>query len=105
MEPGEYAVRGGIVDIFPPGNDEPVRLDLFGDEVDGIRSFDALTQRTTERRDGFELMPVSEVQLDAAAVERLRTGYRALFGAVSGRAPPHASTGREPSGARVVQSV
>src|SRR3546814_10832984 len=39
MEPGEYAVRGGIVDIFPPGNDEPVRLDLLGDEVDGIRSF------------------------------------------------------------------
>src|SRR3546814_2730483 len=91
MEPGEYAVRGGIVDIFPPGNDEPVRLGLFGDEVDGIRSFDALTQRTTVRRDGFELMPVSEVQLDAAAIERFRTGYRALFGAVSGSDPLYES--------------
>ncbi|MFN4088671.1 MAG: transcription-repair coupling factor [Alphaproteobacteria bacterium] len=87
MEPGEFAVRGGIVDIFPPGSAEPVRLDLFGDEVDGIRGFDPLTQRTIAKRDGFALMPVSEVLLDTASIERFRTAYRALFGAVSGADP------------------
>ncbi|MET4699941.1 transcription-repair coupling factor (superfamily II helicase) [Constrictibacter sp. MBR-5] len=91
MEPGEFAVRGGIVDIFPPGSAEPVRLDLFGDEVDGIRSFDALTQKTTAKRDGFELMPVSEILLDEASIQRFRTGYRALFGAVAGNDPLYES--------------
>ena len=60
-EPGEYAVRGGIIDMFPPGQENPVRLDLFGDDVEGIRQFDALSQRTTGRFDALRLYPVSEV--------------------------------------------
>ncbi|MDJ0950560.1 MAG: transcription-repair coupling factor [Alphaproteobacteria bacterium] len=80
-EPGEYAVRGGIVDLFPPGTDEPLRLDLFGDELETVRSFDAMSQRTTGQRDGFEIKPVSEVLLGADTVARFRTGYRELFGA------------------------
>ena len=48
-EPGEFAVRGGIVDIYPAGEGEPVRLDLFGDEVENIRRFDPATQRSGER--------------------------------------------------------
>ncbi len=83
MEAGEYAVRGGIVDVFPPGTDEPYRLDLFGDEVDGIRTFDPLTQRTTGTVKVVFLKPVSEVQLDDESVSRFRTGYRELFGAPS----------------------
>ena len=43
-EPGEFAIRGGIIDIFPPGAEEPLRLDLFGDVLEGIRGFDALSQ-------------------------------------------------------------
>ena len=81
-EPGEFAVRGGIVDIFPPGHDQPVRLDLFGDVLDGIRAFDAGTQLTSGTLERLTLTPVSEVMLDAAAIARFRAGYRELFGAV-----------------------
>jgi transcription-repair coupling factor (superfamily II helicase) len=80
-EPGEFAVRGGIVDLFPPGADEPVRLDLFGDELEAVRRFDPLTQRTTGTETGFALCPVSEVLLDDESVSRFRTAYRDLFGA------------------------
>ena len=81
MEPGEFAVRGGIVDIFPPGLDVPVRLDFFGDDLDAIRTFDATSQRSSGTLTEILLKPVSEVPLDATAIERFRTGYRELFGA------------------------
>src|SRR5947207_8769227 len=83
MEPGEYAVRGGLVDLFPPGTNEPLRLDLFGDVLETIRSFDPMSQLTTGERDEVVLLPVSEVLLTAQSIERFRTGYRALFGAVA----------------------
>jgi len=81
MEPGDYAVRGGIIDIYPPGDLGPVRLDLFGDTLDGARRFDPGTQRTTEKLDLIELAPVSEVILDEAAITRFRQNYRIEFGA------------------------
>ena len=81
MEPGDYAIRGGIIDIFPPGHAAPVRLDLFGDVLDGARRFDVATQRTTEKLDLIELAPVSEVILDDAAIRRFRQNYRIEFGA------------------------
>ncbi|WP_108858475.1 transcription-repair coupling factor [Ruegeria sp. Alg231-54] len=81
MEPGDYAVRGGIIDIFPPGESGPVRLDLFGDVLDGARRFDPVSQRTTEKLDVVELAPVSEVILDDAAITRFRQNYRIEFGA------------------------
>jgi len=84
MEPGEYAVRGGLVDLFPPGTNEPLRLDLFGDVLETIRSFDPMSQLTTAERDEVVLLPVSEVLLTPASIERFRTGYRALFGTVAG---------------------
>jgi transcription-repair coupling factor (superfamily II helicase) len=80
-EPGEYALRGGIVDIFPPGTAQPLRLDLFGDTLEAIRTFDPTTQLSADRLGMFNLLPVSEVLLDAASIERFRTGYRELFGA------------------------
>ncbi len=83
MEPGEYAVRGGIVDIFPPGAPEPLRLDLFGDELDSLRSFDPVSQRTTGQRDALILRPMSEVVLDKESISRFRSGYRELFGTPS----------------------
>ena len=81
MEPGDYAIRGGIIDIFPPGDTGPVRLDMFGDILDGIRKFDAGTQMTTDKLDSIELAPVSEVILDDAAITRFRQSYRIEFGA------------------------
>ncbi|WP_299360288.1 transcription-repair coupling factor [uncultured Paracoccus sp.] len=79
-EPGDYAVRGGIIDIFPPGGTGPVRLDLFGDVLDGIRRFDPETQRSLGSIDRIEIAPVSEVVLDDDAITRFRTTYRAEYG-------------------------
>lgn len=81
LEAGDYAIRGGIIDIFPPGEQGPVRLDMFGDVLDGARRFDPATQRTTERLSEVELAPVSEVILDEAAITRFRQNYRIEFGA------------------------
>ena len=87
MEPGEYALRGGIIDIFPAGEPDPVRLDLFGEEVESIRRFDAATQRSNDRIDRLELRPVSEVALDPASVTRFREAWRELFGPEAARDP------------------
>ncbi|WP_421998733.1 transcription-repair coupling factor [Reyranella sp.] len=80
MEPGEFAIRGGLVDLFPPGTPEPVRLDLFGDVLEEIRSFDPMSQRSTGTRDEVVLLPVSEVVLTKDSIARFRGGYRELFG-------------------------
>jgi len=87
MEPGEYAVRGGIVDIFPSGEGDPVRLDFFGDTVESVRRFDPATQRSTEKSGGFSLRPVSEVALDAESVSRFRTAWREVFGQAAASDP------------------
>src|SRR6185437_6186264 len=60
MEPGEFAIRGGLVDLYPPGTTEPLRLDWFGDMLESIRSFDPMTQLSTGERDEVVLLPVSE---------------------------------------------
>ena len=80
-ERGEFAIRGGVIDVFPPAADEPVRLDLFGDTLESIRAFDRETQRSTKQLKSVDLLPVSEVLLDAPAVARFRAGYLAAFGA------------------------
>ena len=100
-EPGDYAIRGGIMDIFPPGDLGPVRLDFFGDVLDGARRFDAASQRTTEKLDQVELAPVSEVILDEAAVTRFRQNYRIEFGAAGTDDPLYEaiSAGRKHQGA------
>ena len=100
MEPGDYAIRGGIIDIYPPGNSGPVRLDLFGDVLDGARRFDPATQRTTEKLTSIELAPVSEVILDEAAITRFRQNYRIEFGAAGTDDPLYeaVSAGRKHQG-------
>ena len=82
-EPGEYAVRGGILDLYPPGMDTPVRLDFFGDTLETIRAFDAQTQRSEEQLRGLDLVPVAEFQLVTETIRRFRTGYVAQFGATT----------------------
>ncbi len=81
MEAGEYAVRGGLIDLFPPGAEEPVRIDLFGDDVETIRSFDPVSQRTTGNRDAVSLKPMSETVLTPESISTFRGKYRELFGA------------------------
>ena len=78
---GECAIRGGVIDVFPPGAEEPVRLDLFGDTLESIRAFDPETQRSTKQLTEVELLPVSEILLDAETVSRFRTRWLELFGA------------------------
>jgi transcription-repair coupling factor (superfamily II helicase) len=80
-EPGEYAVRGGILDLYPAGLDQPVRFDFFGDSVESIRSFDAETQRTLLDMRSLDLVPISEFQLVTETIRRFRMGYVAEFGA------------------------
>ena len=84
-ETGEFAVRGGIVDVFPPGQADPVRLDFFGDEIETIRRFDAASQRSTGKCENLILRPVTEFMLTDATITRFRTRYLALFGAVASR--------------------
>ncbi len=80
-ERGEFAIRGGVIDVFPPSAEEPVRLDLFGDTLESIRAFDPETQRSTKQLKEVSLLPVSEALLDKEAISRFRTGYLEAFGA------------------------
>jgi len=80
IEPGDYALRGSLVDVFPPGFDEPVRLDFFGDELETLRSFDADSQRSTTSHKRIDLAPVSEVFLNPVSIAKFRTSYIAAFG-------------------------
>jgi len=81
MAPGEFAVRGGIVDVFPAGSDQPFRLELFDEEVDTIRYFDPETQRTVEKVDAIELLPAREYPFDESAIKEFRSRFR---GAIEG---------------------
>ena len=91
MEPGDYAVRGGIIDLFAPGSDAPVRLDLFGDTLESIRSFEPESQRTSGQLQSLDLMAAGEVHLDEAAILRFRRGYVQAFGTVMDEDPLYAA--------------
>ncbi len=80
---GEFAVRGGLVDLFPSGAEQALRLDFFGDEIESVRTFSPEDQRTTGRIDGFTLLPASEALLDEESIKRFRTRYREKFGATA----------------------
>ncbi|MFC5586072.1 transcription-repair coupling factor [Nitratireductor kimnyeongensis] len=80
---GEYAVRGGIFDLFAPGWDEALRLDFFGDTLESIRAFDIATQRTTGQRKEVSLQAMSEITLSPEVISRFRRNYIETFGAPS----------------------
>jgi transcription-repair coupling factor (superfamily II helicase) len=82
-EHGEYAVRGGLVDLFPAGEPHALRLDFFGDEIESVRQFDATDQRTIGPIDGFTLLPAAEALLDEETIKRFRGRYRERFGAAA----------------------
>ncbi|MBR0647328.1 transcription-repair coupling factor [Plastoroseomonas hellenica] len=91
MEHGEYAMRGGIFDVFPAGQTDPVRIDFFGDEVESLRRFDTGTQRSGAKVERLVLRPSGEVFLDEASIARFRAGYRELFGNAAGEDPLYVS--------------
>ncbi|WP_336056458.1 transcription-repair coupling factor [Nitratireductor sp. CH_MIT9313-5] len=78
---GQYAVRGGILDLYAPGSEEALRLDFFGDTLESIRAFDPETQRTTGQRTSISLNPMSEVSLTSDTISRFRRNYIQTFGA------------------------
>jgi len=80
---GEFAVRGGLVDLYPSGEPHALRLDFFGDEIESVRTFDPADQRTTGRIDGLVLLPASETLLDEESIKRFRARYRERFGATA----------------------
>ena len=72
LDPGDFAVRGALLDLFPMGSDVPFRIELFDDEIDSLRSFDPETQRSDHSVDSIKLLPAREFPLDAASVKRVR---------------------------------
>ena len=81
MEAGEYAVRGDITDIFPSGVENPLRIDLFDDEVERIRFFDAVSQRTIGELKEYSFQVAGEVVPDKRTINCFREKYREYFGA------------------------
>ena len=79
-DPGDFALRGGIVDLWPPGSEEPLRLDFFGETLEAIRKFDAVTQLSRDSLTAIALLPASEAPLSPEAISRFRSGYVAGFG-------------------------
>ncbi|RBA25768.1 transcription-repair coupling factor [Herminiimonas fonticola] len=79
MSPGEYSVRGGLIDIYPMGSVLPYRIDLFGDTIDTIRTFDADTQRSLYPVKEVRLLPAREFPMDEAARTAFRGRWRELF--------------------------
>ena len=79
MSPGEYSVRGGLIDLFPMGSALPYRLDLFGDEIETIRTFDADTQRSLYPVREVRLLPGREFPMDEPARTAFRSRWRERF--------------------------
>ncbi len=79
MGHGEFAVRGSLLDVFPMGAEAPLRIDLFDQEIESIRTFDPETQRSLEQVEEVRLLPAREFPLDEAAISRFRKSYRTVF--------------------------
>ena len=79
MAPGEFAVRGSIIDLYPMGSDAPYRIDLFDDEVESIRVFDPETQRSGERAQALRLLPAREFPLTADGIQNFKRRFRNRF--------------------------
>ncbi|MGH6815897.1 MAG: transcription-repair coupling factor, partial [Hyphomicrobiaceae bacterium] len=93
MEPGEFAVRGGLLDLFSPGRKTPVRLDFFGDTLESIKSFDVETQRTLKPVQKLVLLPVSEAAFGPEAEKLFRQRYVELFGGATAEDPLYRAVG------------
>jgi transcription-repair coupling factor (superfamily II helicase) len=100
MAPGEFAVRGGLVDLFPMGTERPFRLDLFGEEIESIREFDPETQLSLGKTPRIKLLPAREYPLTPEAIQRFRQAFRVRFEGDPQRVPLYreVSKGMAPAG-------
>ena len=79
LDPGDFAVRGGLLDVYPMGAEAPLRIELLDDSIDSIRAFDPESQRSLEKTDAVRMLPGREVPLDEAAIERALGTLRERF--------------------------
>lgn len=101
MAPGEFCVRGGIVDVYPMGSNEPFRLDLFDDEIDAIRRFDPETQRSVDRVQDVRILPGHEFPMDAEAQNAFRSRWREHFKGDPNKCPIYKDMGNGVAGAGI----
>jgi transcription-repair coupling factor (superfamily II helicase) len=79
VSPGEFAVRGSLLDVYPMGTSAPLRIDLFDDEIEAIRTFDPESQRSLDSLENVRLLPAREVPLDPDAIKEFRRRFRTRF--------------------------
>ncbi|PPU72728.1 MULTISPECIES: transcription-repair coupling factor [Xanthomonas] len=79
MDPGDFAVRGGLLDVFPMGADTPLRVELLDEDIDSIRAFDPESQRSLDKVDAVKMLPGREVPMDDASIERVLACLRERF--------------------------
>jgi len=91
--PGEFSIRGSLIDLYPMGADAPYRIDLFDDEIESIRRFDVDTQRSLEEVKDVQLLPGREFPMDEAARQTFRARFRAVFDGDPTRALPYKDIG------------
>ena len=101
VDRGDFAVRGGLIDIFPPGTEQPVRLDFFGDTLESIRQFDAQSQRSTAQLKSLTLQPANEVLLNKNSIATFRTAYAEALGGIDLNDPLYESI----TNARIYQGM
>ena len=99
-EHGEFAVRGALIDLFPMGSKQPLRIDLFDDEIETLRTFDPETQRSIDKVDSVKLLPAREFPLEKKAITDFRGRFRERFDVDFRRCPIYQdlSTGITPAG-------
>ncbi len=91
VEVGDFAVRGGLIDLYPPNAAGPIRLDFFGDQLETIRTFDPETQRTTEQIRELKLFQAGEVALNQQSIAAFRKSYAVAFGGLDTSDPLYES--------------
>ena len=101
VDRGDFAVRGGLIDIFPPGAEQPVRLDFFGDTLESIRQFDAQSQRSTAQLKSLTLHPANEVLLNKSSISTFRAAYAEALGGIDLNDPLYESI----TNARIYQGM
>ena len=91
---GEFAIRGAIVDLYPMGRELPIRIELFDDDIDSLRTFDPETQRTQEKLDVIEMLPAREFPLDEAAIKAFKKRWHERFDVDHKRCPVYVDVGQ-----------
>ncbi|QGL62891.1 transcription-repair coupling factor [Stenotrophomonas maltophilia] len=79
MDPGDFAVRGGLLDVYPMGADEPLRVELLDEDIDSIRAFDPESQRSLDKVEAVHMLPGREVPMDVASIARVLATLRERF--------------------------